>query len=170
MKKVLVIVITVLLIVGIVFGCVYWYKTATIPNEVALDEPLFSLENYPKVDASLAIHPLVDSIAADFLGIPESELNFEYTTTRSSEVYRNLIDGKVDVIFAAELVGVQVYEDGNLLGKITQVLDYPGNKVYVVKGEHQYMIPAVKAFILSTDMVSETMQVKTIEGMRTDES
>ena len=67
------------------------------------EEPLFTLENYPKVDASLAIHPLVDSIAADFLGMDISELDFTYTTTRSSEVHRNLIDGKVDVIFAAEI-------------------------------------------------------------------
>lgn len=72
------------------------------PKEVPV-EPIFTLEDYPKVDASLAIHPLVDSIASDFLGIPEHELDFEYTTTRSSEVYHNLIDGKVDVIFAAEI-------------------------------------------------------------------
>ena len=67
------------------------------------DTPLFILEDYPKVDASLAIHPLVDSIAADFLGMDIGDLEFEYTTTRSSEVHRNLIDGKVDVIFAAEI-------------------------------------------------------------------
>ena len=84
------------------------------------------------------------------------------------KLYREDIDD--EVIFAAELIGVQVFEDGRLLGKITQVLDYPGNKVYVVKGEHEYMIPAVKAFVLDTDMANETMQVKTIEGMRTDES
>ena len=66
-------------------------------------EAIFTLEDYPKVDASLAIHPLVDSIAADFLKMDEAELDFEYTTTRSSEVYHNLIDGKVDVIFAAEI-------------------------------------------------------------------
>ena len=67
------------------------------------NEVLFTLETYPKVDASLAIHPLMDSIAADFLGIDESEVDFEYTKTRTSEVYRNLIDGKVDVILAAEI-------------------------------------------------------------------
>ena len=33
---------------------------------------------------------------------PKTELNFEYTKTRSSTVYKNLIDKKVDVIFAAE--------------------------------------------------------------------
>lgn len=87
---------------------------------------------------------------------------------KTVEVYR--LDCDPQAIFAAELIGVRVYENGQELGKITQVLDYPGNKVYVVKGQYQYMIPAVKAFVLSTDMENETMQVKTIEGMRTDES
>ena len=50
------------------------------------------------------------------------------------------------------------------------VLDYPGNSVYVVKGKHEYMIPAVKEFILSTDMDANVMQVKVIEGMRSDEN
>jgi 16S rRNA processing protein RimM len=49
------------------------------------------------------------------------------------------------------------------------VLDYPGNSVYVVKGDHEYMIPAVKEFILSTDMEKNEMQVRIIEGMRSDE-
>ena len=73
-----------------------------------------------------------------------------------------------DVIFAAELIGVTVVADGESIGQITDVLDYPGNKVYVVKGEKEYMIPAVKAFILDTDMESGIMQVRLIEGMQTD--
>ena len=54
--------------------------------------------------------------------------------------------------------------------KIKEVLDYPGNSVYVVKGEHEYMIPAVKAFILDTNLDTNSMQVKLIEGMRSDEN
>ncbi len=84
------------------------------------------------------------------------------------EIYRE--DAPKDLIFAAELIGVRVIADGAEIGKVTEVLDYPGNKVYVVKGEHEYMIPAVKQFVLSTDMETETMQVRLIEGMRTDES
>ena len=83
------------------------------------------------------------------------------------ELYREDIDE--DVIFAAELIGVEVFADGEKIGKIREVLDYPGNSVYVVKGEHEYMIPAVKAFILDTDVEANTMQVKLIEGMRSDE-
>lgn len=87
---------------------------------------------------------------------------------KTLELYREDIDD--EVIFAAELVGVEVFAAGELLGKITEVLDYPGNSVYVVKGRHEYMIPAVKQFILSTDLEKNEMQVKIIEGMRTDEN
>ena len=84
------------------------------------------------------------------------------------EIYR--ADAPSDLIFAAELIGVDVYSDGLCIGQIVDVLDYPGNNVYVVKGDHTYMIPAVKQFILSTDIEACSMQVRLIEGMQTDES
>ena len=84
------------------------------------------------------------------------------------EVYR--CDAPEDMIFVAELIGVRVMADGKEIGKVTDVLDYPGNKVYIVRGEHDYMIPAVKAFVLDTDMENGVMQVRLIEGMRTDEN
>ena len=86
---------------------------------------------------------------------------------KTVEVFR--ADAPADLIFVAELIGVSVFANGAEIGKITDVLDYPGNKVYVVKGEHEYMIPAVRQFILSTDLDKEIMQVQLIEGMRTDE-
>ena len=101
MKK-LPLILAMVFMLAVVAGCVVWYKTATTAfDETA--EPLFTKENYPRVDASLAIHPLVDAIAANFLCVDESELDYEYTTSRSSDVYHNLIDGNVDVIFAAEI-------------------------------------------------------------------
>ncbi len=84
------------------------------------------------------------------------------------ELYREDIDD--EIIFAAELKGVEVYADGQNIGKVVDVLDYPGNSVYVVRGEHEYMIPAVNAFILSTDLEKNEMRVRLIEGMRSDEN
>ncbi len=84
------------------------------------------------------------------------------------ELYREDIDP--EVIFADELLDVQVFSNGENIGKITDVLDYPGNSVYVVSGEHEYMIPAVKQFILATDVDANRMEVMLIEGMRTDEN
>ena len=87
---------------------------------------------------------------------------------KTLQIYRE--DADPDIIFAAELIGMEVFQEEIPIGKITEVLDYPGNKVYVVKGERNYMIPAVKAFILSTDMDANRMQVRLIEGMATDEN
>ena len=87
---------------------------------------------------------------------------------KTIELYRDDIDD--EVIFAAELIGVEVFCEGDSIGKIVDVLDYPGNSVYVVKGKFEYMIPAVSAFILDTNMAENTMQVKLIEGMRSDEN
>ncbi len=84
------------------------------------------------------------------------------------ELYREDIDETV--IFAAELIGMEVFCEDEQIGIIKDVLDYPGNSVYVVKGQYEYMIPAVKQFILSTDMDNNRMQVKLIEGMRSDEN
>ncbi len=84
------------------------------------------------------------------------------------QLYREDIDE--EVIFAAELIGVEVFAEGESIGKIKEVLDYPGNSVYVVKGKYEYMIPAVKQFVLSTDVDANRMEVRLIEGMRSDEN
>ena len=85
---------------------------------------------------------------------------------KTVEIYREDVEG--DVVFAAELVGMDVFSDGSAIGKITEVLDYPGNQVYVVRGNREYMIPAVSAFVLSMDMEANRMEIKLLEGMETD--
>ena len=84
------------------------------------------------------------------------------------ELYREDIDD--EVIFADELLGIEVFSQDGKIGSVVDVLDYPGNKVYVVRGEYEYMIPAVKAFVLSTDLDKNEMRVNLIEGMRSDEN
>ena len=86
---------------------------------------------------------------------------------KTMELYREDISD--ELIFASELVDVEVYADGTCIGKIKEVLDYPGNSVYVVQGEREYLIPAVKEFILSTDLERNQMQVKLLKGMASDE-
>ena len=85
---------------------------------------------------------------------------------KTVQLFREDMDD--DIIFGADLLGVCVYAEGKMIGEITDVLDYPGNSVYVV-GRNEYMIPAVKEFVLSIDLDKNEMQVRLIEGMRTDE-
>lgn len=85
---------------------------------------------------------------------------------KTLELYRQ--DFSEELIFAAELLGVEVFAQGQTIGKIVDVLDYPGNSVYVVRGEREYMIPAVKQFIHATDLDANRMEVALLEGMETD--
>lgn len=113
MKKILTNLLVVLFMIITVFFCFMWYEKAINKENVTennndvveeiSDEAIFTLEDYPKVDASLAIHPMAQKIASNFLNMKEEDLEFTYTEGRTSEVYRNLIDGKVDVIIAAEI-------------------------------------------------------------------
>ena len=87
---------------------------------------------------------------------------------KTLEIYRE--DTDPDLIFFFVLIDMDVFQDDIQIGKLVDVLDYPGNKVYVVKGDKEYMIPAVKAFVLSTDMENNKMHVRLIEGMATNEN
>ena len=51
-----------------------------------------------------------------------------------------------------------------------RILSMPASDVWVVKGEHTYMIPQVKAFVPSLDFSKGYIEVNLIEGMRTDEN
>ena len=67
---------------------------------------------------------------------------------------------------------MEVYDaaTGALLGELRRVDPYPAHKVYTVKGEKEYLIPAVKgAFIHSVDLDANRMEVHVWEGLATDE-
>ena len=51
------------------------------------------------------------------------------------------------------------------LGKLKEVIAYPGHDVFVVKGEKEFMVPAVPAFIDSIDLESNEMRIHVWEGL-----
>ena len=72
-------------------------------------------------------------------------------------------------VFVSELIGLPVYSGTEQIGTLKEVLSLPANDVYVVRGEHEYMIPAVSAFLERVDP-EEGIWVRLIEGMRSDEN
>ena len=68
--------------------------------------------------------------------------------------------------FLQDIIGASVVdENGAELGKLAEVLELPGQRVYVVKGETEHLIPAVPAFIRNTDAENGVITVRLIEGM-----
>lgn len=104
--KIKTLILTLLIMVVITVGCIFAYNYFTSDNtDVSVNEEqkstLFTLDNYPKVDASLATQPLTDAFATAFTGeknIPDDW--YGYTNTHPA--YLRLIDKEVDVIVVTE--------------------------------------------------------------------
>ena len=99
MKKnmILLTILTILVMAVIVLTCVLWYKIST-ENYVA--KPIFTLETYPRVDASLATQPLTDAYIKAFVGKDVDLESIEYTNTHPA--YIKLINGETDLIVVTE--------------------------------------------------------------------
>lgn len=68
--------------------------------------------------------------------------------------------------FLQDIIGAKVVtEQGEELGELADVLDLPGNAVYVVRGAREILIPAVPEFILNTDADNGIVTVHLIEGL-----
>ncbi len=80
----------------------------------------------------------------------------------------NAVKLKKNEYFIADLIGMQVFtEDGNLLGKLTDVLQTGANDVYEVSMEDgkTVLIPAIRQCILDVDTAGEKMTVHLLEGL-----
>lgn len=73
-------------------------------------------------------------------------------------------------IFIADLIGLPVFADGQEIGVLKEVYTGPANDVYFVKGQREYMIPAVSEFLEEINSDDGYIKVRLLEGMATDES
>ncbi len=85
---------------------------------------------------------------------------------RTVEILRadaHLKDGE---FFVQDILGFTVVdEQGNEIGRLVDAEETPASMLYVVKGEREHLIPAVKEFILNIDAEREQIRVHLIEGM-----
>lgn len=71
-----------------------------------------------------------------------------------------------DEYYIADLIGMEVFdENGSVVGTLTDVLETGANDVYVISGEREILIPAIKQCILSTDINAKRMVVKLLPGL-----
>jgi 16S rRNA processing protein RimM len=69
--------------------------------------------------------------------------------------------------FLADIIGLPVFDEasGAEIGTLSDVLEYPASRVFVVKGETERLIPDVPEFIKKVDVGGGRITVRLIEGM-----
>ena len=110
---------------------------------------LLTLPGVNDMDAALALKGKDVSIRRDDVEVPEG------------------------YYFDEEIEGLTVIDSatGDVIGKVRRVLSYPAHKIYEVKGEREYLIPAVPGvFIESVDLDAAEMRVHLMKGLATDEN
>lgn len=107
-KKVIANIITIVICLVIVALVYVAYKYFTNANDLKNQnepeqveekistEPLYTDENYPKVDGSTATAPLAEAFEANFKGKKIDEVNVEHSKTHKA--YEKLINKELDLI------------------------------------------------------------------------
>ena len=129
--------------------CIGGKETEVLSSRVHKSVLLLTLPGVEDMDAALALKGKTVAIYADDVALPEGEY------------------------FDVELEGCTVVDDatGEALGKLTRVLHYPAHKVYEVKGEREYLIPAVpQVFIAAVDIDAGVVRVHMMKGLASDEN
>lgn len=104
-KKILLVILAILICVGIYFVAIAIYNNTNNGQENEPEqeeistEPLYTAENFPKIDASLATQPLTDAIFENFTG-EAAEGKIDYSNTHPG--YVKLINDEVDLIVVTQ--------------------------------------------------------------------
>ncbi|MBQ4566226.1 MAG: 16S rRNA processing protein RimM [Oscillospiraceae bacterium] len=136
--------------------------------EFLLDFDTFYLRGKPYEVLHARVHKTC--VLAKLRGIDTPE---QATALRGQVVCIDRSDVKLPegTVFIADLIGCRaITEEGVEIGKITEVLTMPSSDVYVIQGEHKYMIPSVKEFVKEINVAQGYVRIHLIEGMATDEN
>lgn len=96
-------------------------------------------------------------------------------TVEAAEKYRNKVlfmhrddlELDEDTYFIQDLIDMEVRDadSGFVYGKITDVLQNGANDVYVIKGDREYLVPAIPDVVISTDIDSNIMRIRPLDGL-----
>jgi phosphate transport system substrate-binding protein len=128
-KKIIINVVTVIICLLILAGGFFAYRYFTTEKEEILidkeisSEPIFTAENYPKVDGSTATVPLAEAFQANFTG--QSKDDVEVTHSKTHQAYENLINKDLDLILVTEPSEeeLQMAKDAGVELEVTKVVN-----------------------------------------------
>ncbi|MBR7019811.1 MAG: substrate-binding domain-containing protein [Lachnospiraceae bacterium] len=75
--------------------------TAVLQGDPFSDGRKLTLENLPVVDGALALEPFYDAVFAELLGLSVEDVKMLLSCSNTPGAYKNLTEGKCDMIFCA---------------------------------------------------------------------
>ena len=130
----------------------------------------FLLDGKPVSPTACRVHKSL--VLAKFPGVDDMNAAL---ALRGKDLYIRREDARLPAgeYFDDELLGLDVYDadSGECLGELAAVETYPAHKLYTVRGQREFLVPAVKdVFIKSVDLEDNRMEIHVWEGMTADEN
>lgn len=97
--NILLIIIVILVVVACIMGYLYFTQENVVEEKESKKEninPIFTVDNYPRIDGSTATLPLAEAFKANFTGKEINEIEVKHSKTHNA--YVNLINCDTDLI------------------------------------------------------------------------
>lgn len=112
------------------------------------------------------IRPAKNMVIAKIEGVDTPEAAEKYRN-KVLYMHRDDLELDEDTYFIQDLIGMEVRDadSGEVYGKLADVMQTGANDVYVIKGDREYLVPAIPDVIISTDIDSDVMTIRPLDGL-----
>ena len=131
---------------------VYFYNTKT-------------KERLPMTVVSYRSNGQFDFVKVEEINSPEDAQGYKGFEVQAEKDYKNM---EKDTYYFVDIVGCEVLdENGQVLGIVSQVEEFPAQLTLRVKrkGQADFLVPFVKAFIRSVDIENKKIVINVIGGL-----
>lgn len=122
-------------------------------NEIIIDNNKFIIESYRH-------HKIYDMVTLKDINSIETAI-----TLKGLNVYINKDDYTFDGYLNEDLIGLSVYDNDKLKGKVVEILKTNLYEILVIEGNKRHMVPNIPEFIKNVDIENKRIEIKYIEGL-----
>ncbi|MCE4956770.1 ribosome maturation factor RimM [Macrococcoides caseolyticum] len=67
--------------------------------------------------------------------------------------------------YYSDIIGCEVFNEGQSIGKVTEIFETGANDVWVVQGEKEHLIPYIEDVVKEIDIEHKTITIEAMEGL-----
>ena len=124
-----------------------------INNNIYINDIKYTIKSYRK-------HKMFDMITLD--GIDDIEKALEL---KGSLIYINKEEYTFNGYLNEDLIGLDVYDNDTLKGKVTDIYKTNNSELLVIEGNKKHMVPNIDVFINKVDLENKKIFINYIKGL-----
>ena len=124
-----------------------------INNNIYINDIKYTIKSYRK-------HKMFDMVTLS--GIDDIDKALEL---KGSLVYINREEYKFNGCLNEDLIGLDVYDNDLLKGKVTDIYKTNNSELLVIEGNKKHMVPNIDVFIKEVDLENNKLFINYIKGL-----